>query len=284
MGLLDGKVALITGGAQGMGRAHALASAREGADVILFDVARQLEGVPHPMSDEETLNQTVKDVEALDRRVVSRIGDVRSQADLDAVVAEGLQAFGKIDILIANAGIYTNSLFWEMSEEVWNQTVDINLNGVWRSAKAVAPHMIERQSGSIVITSSVAGFEPQMFSSHYVAAKHGLVGLMKSIALELAPYGVRCNTIHPAAVDTPLANHPVAWEIVTGRVGGTQEEFREGVRHFHALKGASLTPPEDIADAAVFLNSHLARSITGAALPVDAGHMVLTGHNHAPTL
>lgn len=284
MGLLAGKVALITGGAQGMGRAHALACAREGADVILFDVARQLDGVEHPMSNPDTLAATAKEVEALDRRVLTHIGDVRTQQDLDTAVAAGLAEFGHIDILIANAGIWTKGRFWELSEEAWNQTVDINLSGVWRSAKAVAPHMVERQSGSIVITSSINGLEPGMDYAHYVAAKHGLVGLMKNIALELAQYGVRCNSIHPAATNTPMANYQAAWDLLAGHPGGTEEDMIRGVRHFHALKGAALIPADDIADAAVFLNSDLARSVTGAALPVDAGHMILTGHNHAPAL
>ncbi len=284
MGLLEGKVAFITGGAQGQGRAHALACAREGADVVLLDVAKQLDGVGHPMASPEILAETVAEVEKLDRRAVSRIGDVRSQADVDAAVAEGLATFGKIDILIANAGIWTKGRFWELTDETWNQTLDINLSGVWRSAKAVAPHMIERQSGSIVITSSINGLEPGMDYAHYVSAKHGLVGLMKNIALELAPHGIRCNSLHPAAVNTPMANYQAAWDLLAGHEGGTEEDMIAGVRHFHALKGSTLIEPEAIADAAVFLNSDLARSITGATLPVDAGHMILTGHNHAPTM
>ncbi len=282
MGLLDGKVAFITGGAQGMGRAHALASAREGADIILFDVATQLDGVEHPMSDPEILAATAKEVEALDRRVLIYQGDVRSQAALDDAVAQGIETFGKIDILIANAGIWTKDRFWEISEERWNQTLDINLNGVWRSAKAVAPHMISRGEGSIVMVSSINGLEAGMDYAHYVTAKHGVVGLMKNVALELAPYGIRCNSIHPAAINTPMANYQAAWDLLAGHEGGTEADMLFGAAHFHALKGASLLPAESVADAAVFLNSHLARSVTGTTLPVDAGHMILTGHNHAP--
>jgi len=282
MGLLEGKVAFITGGAQGMGRAHALASAREGADVVLFDIAEQLPGVGHPMSTPDDLAATAKEVEALGRSVLAVQGDVRSQEALDQAVTQAISDLGHIDILIANAGIWTKGRFWELSEETWSQTIDINLTGVWKSAKAVAPHMIERQRGSIVITSSINGLEPGMDYSQYVAAKHGLVGLMKNIALELAPYGIRCNSVHPAAVNTPMANYQAAWDLLAGHEGATEDVMLEGARHFHALKGATLLPPEDVADAVVFLNSDLARSVTGVTLPVDAGHMILTGHNHAP--
>jgi SDR family mycofactocin-dependent oxidoreductase len=282
MGLLEGKVAFITGGAQGMGRAHALASAREGADVVLFDVAAQLPGVEHPMSNPEILAATAKEVETLDRRVLTFHGDVRSQSALDAAVEQAVVELGKVDILIANAGIWTKAPFWQMSEEQWTQTIDVNLNGVWRSAKAVAPHMIARGEGSIVMVSSVNGLEAGMDYANYVAAKHGVVGLMRNVALELAPHGVRCNSIHPAAVNTPMANYQAAWDILAGHEGGTEEEMLFGAYHFHALKGATLLPSDDIADAAVFLNSHLARSITGVTLPVDAGHMILPGFNHAP--
>ncbi len=282
MGLLDGKVAFITGGAQGMGRAHALASAREGADVVLFDVAGQLPGVNHPMSNPEILAATAKEVEALDRRVLSVQGDVRSQAALDEAVERAIAELGKIDILIANAGIWTQAPFWQMSDEQWNQTIDVNLSGVWRSAKAVAPHMISRGEGSIVMVSSINGLEPGMDYANYVAAKHGVVGLMRSVALELAPHGVRCNSIHPAAVNTPMASYQGAWDILAGHEGGTEEEMLFGAYHFHALKGATLLPAESVADAAVFLNSHLARAITGVTMPVDAGHMILPGFNHAP--
>jgi NAD(P)-dependent dehydrogenase (short-subunit alcohol dehydrogenase family) len=177
MGLLDGKVVFITGGAQGQGRAHAIASAREGADVAVLDVSRQLPGVEHPMGTPEGLAETARLVEALDRRVLTFEGDVRSQSDLDKAVARTITELGAVDAVIANAGIWTRAPFWEMTEEAWLQTIDVDLNGAWRTVKAVAPHMIERQSGSIVITSSGHGLEPGPDYANYVAAKHGLVGL-----------------------------------------------------------------------------------------------------------
>lgn len=283
MGLLEGKVALITGAARGQGRAHAVSSAREGADVILFDVAAPIHGIPYPAATADELAQTAKMVRDSGGRAVAVTGDVRSQADLDSVVARGIEEFGRIDILIANAGVWSRAPFWQMTEEAWSQVVDINLSGVWRSVKAVAPHMIERQSGSIVIISSVNGLEPGDGHAHYSASKHGSLGLMKTIALELAPFGIRCNAISPAAVDTPMTANQAVWDMTAGRPGGTPEEQIESVYHFHALKGRTLLPPEVVADAALFLNSRLAGSVTGAVLPVDAGHLILPGYNHRPT-
>ena len=282
MGMLDGKVALITGGARGQGRAHALTSAREGADVVLVDIADQLETVPYRMATPDDLAETVHQVEALDRRALAVPADVRDQGQLDEAVSRGIAEFGKIDILIANAGIWTQGPFWELSDQSWDEMIGVNLTGVWKSAKAVAPHMIERQSGSIVITSSVNGLEPGMNYAHYVAAKHGVIGLMKNIALELAPYGVRCNSINPGAIKTPMTDHQGAWDMFAGHEGGTEADMIEGGYHFHALRGRSFLPPQVIADTALYLNSDLAAAVTGVTIPVDADHMLLTGVNPAP--
>jgi SDR family mycofactocin-dependent oxidoreductase len=282
MGLLDGKVALITGGARGQGRAHALTSAREGADVVLVDIADQLETVPYAMATADDLGETVRQVEALDRRALAVTADVRDQGQLDEAVRRGIAEFGKIDILIANAGIWTQGPFWELSEQSWDEMIGVNLTGVWKSAKAVAPHMIERQSGSIVITSSVNGLEPGLNYAHYVAAKHGVIGLMKNIALELAPHGVRCNSINPGAIKTPMTDHQGAWDMFAGHPGRTEADMLEGGYHFHALKGMTFLPPEVIANTALYLNSELAAAVTGVTIPVDAGHMLLTGVNPAP--
>ncbi|MET4165827.1 MULTISPECIES: mycofactocin-coupled SDR family oxidoreductase [Gordonia] len=282
MGLLDGKTVLITGGARGQGRAHALTSAREGADVILLDITRQLDSVEYPLATADDMTETVRQVEALDRRALTFDADVRDQTQLDDAVAAGITEFGKIDVLIANAGIWTRAPFWEMSEQMWSDMMDVNLTGVWRSAKAVAPHMIERQSGSIVITSSVNGLEPGMNYAHYVATKHGVIGLMKNIALELAPHGIRCNSINPGAIRTPMTDQQGAWDMFAGHEGGTPDDLIEGGYHFHALKGHSFMPPEVIANTALYLNSDLAASVTGVTIPVDAGHLLLTGVNQEP--
>lgn len=192
----------MTGAARGQGRAHALTLARHGADIIAVDIASQIDSAPYGLSTPDNLAQTASDIEALDRRVLGVQADVRSQDQLDAAVSRGLAEFGQIDILIANAGIWAMAPFWEITETQWADMIGTNLSGVWRSAKAVAPHMIERKTGAIVMTSSVNGLEPGMNYAHYVTAKHGVIGLMRNVALELAPHGIRCNAISPGAIDT----------------------------------------------------------------------------------
>jgi NAD(P)-dependent dehydrogenase (short-subunit alcohol dehydrogenase family) len=267
MGMLEGKVALITGGGMGMGRAHAVASAREGANVIIVDVAE-------PQSVE--VARTVSLIEEQGRKAVAIQADVTSQQQMDNAVAEGIAQLGQIDILIANAGTFTMGTFWETTEESWDKIIGINLTGAWKSAKAVAPHMIERQSGSIVLISSVNGLEPEDNYTSYVAAKHGVIGLMKNIAKELAPQGIRCNAICPGVVDTPMANGVYAGQ------GGTRADMIEDGYHYSALKGTSVLSPDDVANTALYLNSELASKVTGVAIPVDAGHLLLSGINSNP--
>jgi SDR family mycofactocin-dependent oxidoreductase len=284
MGLLEGKTALITGAARGMGRAHALTCAREGADVVLVDAPGQLSSVPYPLGTEEELRETAALVEKEDRRALVVPGDVRSQADLDGAVSLALSELGRIDILIANAGVWYTQNFWELSETAWSETIETNLGGVWRSAKAVAPTMIDQGSGSLVLTASINGLESGPTYAHYAASKHGVIGLMKSLAVELAPHGIRCNALCPGPTRTPMTNQQAAWDLFAGHPGGTEEDMLRAGYNFLALKGVNWLTPQAQADAALFLNSDLAASITGVALPVDAGHLVLPGHNPAPVL
>jgi SDR family mycofactocin-dependent oxidoreductase len=283
MGMLDGKVAFITGGARGQGRAHAVTCAREGAEVIIVDVLNQLPSVAYPLATQADLDETVRQVEEHDRRAVAIRADVRSQRELDAAVAAGIAEFGGIDILIANAGVWTLGSFWELTEEQWEEMLAVNLTGVWKSAKAVAPHMIGRGSGSIVITASVNGLEAGQYTAHYVAAKHGVIGLMKNIALELAPYGIRCNAISPGAIKTPMTSHQGALDMFAGHPGGTEDDMTEAGHHYTLLKGTSFLDPQVIADTALYLNSDLAATVTGVTIPVDAGHLVLSGYNPTST-
>ena len=175
---LIGKVALVTGAARGQGRAHALALAAAGADIIATDICKPIASAPYDLATPDDLAQTVAEVEKLDRRVVSMECDIRSSAALDAAVAAGLDQFGKIDILIANAGIWALGRLWELTDEQWQDVVDTNLTGAWRSVKAVVPAMIGNGGGSIVLTSSVNGLKAGAGMTHYVAAKHGVLGLM----------------------------------------------------------------------------------------------------------
>jgi SDR family mycofactocin-dependent oxidoreductase len=281
-GLLEGKVAFITGAGRGQGRAHATTCAREGADVILVDVAEPFESLDYETATPEDLAETVRQVEALDRRALAVEADVRSQAQLDDAVARGIAEFGQIDILIANAGIFSDAPFWKLTEQKWDEMIAVNLTGVWKSAKAVAPHMIERQAGSMVLISSTNGLEPGRNYAHYTAAKHGVVGLMRTIALEVARFGIRCNSVHPGAIDTPMTNRPIAFDMYAGHPGGTYDDFLNAGYAFHALKGKPFMPAQVIADAALFLNSDLAGAITGVTLPVDAGHLLIPGINMSP--
>jgi SDR family mycofactocin-dependent oxidoreductase len=282
MKLLEDQVVLVTGAARGQGRAHAIASAEQGADVVLLDLVAEVATVGYPMPTSDELTRTAKEVEALGRRAISVVGDVRSQSVLDDLVDRGISELGKIDAVVANAGIWAQGPFWEMTEAQWDEMIAINLTGVWKTAKAVAPHMIERQCGSIVMISSVDGYEAGVDYVHYTAAKHGVVGLMKNAALELAPYGVRCNAIAPGAVDTKMLDNQPAYDMISGHPGGTREDLIEGGHHYNAMKGVALLDPMDIANAAVYLHSHLASRVTGHMITVDAGHTLLKGYNHNP--
>ncbi|MBW0088648.1 mycofactocin-coupled SDR family oxidoreductase [Pseudonocardia sp. KRD-184] len=282
MGLLQDRVVLITGGARGQGRAHAMRSAQEGADVVLVDITEPVAGTAYRTATAEDMDETVAQVEKEGRRAVAVTGDVRSQQDMDTAAERAVAEFGRIDALVANAGIWSLRPLLELDEQTWSDMIDINLSGVFRSVRATIPHMVERGSGSIVITSSINGLEPANEYAHYVSAKHGLIGLMRNVALEGAPHGVRANAVSPGFIDTPMTDNQRAYDMVGGHEGATREERNEGAYGFHALRGAGALPPEDVADVAVFLNSDLARSVTGTVIPVDAGHMVLPGMNPAP--
>jgi NAD(P)-dependent dehydrogenase (short-subunit alcohol dehydrogenase family) len=176
----------------------------------------------------------------------------------------------------------TGGAVHEIRRETWQEVIDINLTGVWQSVKAVVPHMIERQQGSIVIISSVNGLEGGSFSPQYTAAKFGLVGLMKSIALQLGPHGIRANSVHPGAILTDMTNNQDMYDRISGHEGGTYDEYLAGGKRYGILKGSGYLPPEVIADATLFLNSALASNITGISLPVDSGHLAMPGINLDP--
>jgi SDR family mycofactocin-dependent oxidoreductase len=282
MGLLDGKTVFITGGGRGQGRAHAVVSAREGADIVFVDTTKPFDTVPYPSTTADDMAETVQQVEALDRRVLSIEADVRDQGALDAAVASGIAEFGKIDCLIANAGIWTLGPVAEMSREQWQEMIDINLTGVWQTVKAVVPHFIERQQGSIVMTSSVNGLEGGPFFSHYAAAKFGVVGLMKSIAVELGPQGIRANTVNPGTILTGMTDNQQGYDMMAGHANGTRDDLMAAGRSYGILKGSGFMNPEVIANAAAFLNSSMASNVTGVTLPVDSGHLAMAGINMDP--
>lgn len=279
MARMDGKVALITGAARGQGRSHALTLAREGADVVAFDLASQVEGVPYPMSTEDDLRQTVEGVEALGRRALAFRGDVRSQSDLDAAVAAGIRELGQIDVVIANAGIWSLGPFHELDDQEWITSFEINTLGVLRTIRAARSHLISRRAGSIIVTSSVLGLEGSRLSGHYVASKHAVSGLAKTVALELAPYGIRCNTVNPGSIDTPMLRWQGAYDLFAGGEGlGSEATMTLPERlPTHLLADRRLLPAAAVSNAVLYLASDESSDVTGVEIPVDAGHMVMPG-------
>ncbi len=274
MDRLRGKVALITGAARGQGRSHAVRLAQEGADIIAVDVCQTLASTPYWGATAEDLAQTAKEVEALDRRVLTRTVDVRDSAALDAAVAEGLSEFGHLDIVCANAGIASFAPAWELTEDVWQEMLDVNLTGVWRTAKATIPTMIAQGTGgSIVLTSSIAGLIAFPQLAHYTAAKHGVTGLMRTLALELAPYGIRCNSVHPTTVDTPMISNEAVYSLFLGGLAGaTRADAEVGMKAMNALP-IPWVEAVDISNAVLWLASDEARYVTGTTQVIDAGAM-----------
>ncbi|GAA4482008.1 mycofactocin-coupled SDR family oxidoreductase [Rhodococcus olei] len=274
-GRLAGKVALITGAARGMGRAQAVRFAEEGADIVAVDVCGPVTHSTTPGASSADLAETVAAVEGLGRKIVAFEADVRDQQALSSAVDRGVTALGRLDIICATAGVSSSGRSVEMPEERWQTMLDVNLTGVWRTCKAGIPHVVAGGAGgSIVLISSIAGLRGLVSVGHYTAAKHGVVGLMKALAGELAPHSIRVNTIHPANTRTTMIQNPAAMKTVRpDRENPTQEEFEEALASMHLLPVAMLEP-RDIANASLFLASDEARFITGVTLPVDAGHCV----------
>jgi SDR family mycofactocin-dependent oxidoreductase len=272
MGRMDGKVAFITGAARGQGRSHALRLAEEGAEIIAVDLCRPVETVPYEMPNADDLAETAKLVEDLDRRIVAREADVRDLGQLQAVVQEGISEFGHIDVVCANAGIGTVAPAMEMEEQTWQEMIDINLTGVWKTIKAaVAPMMERRQGGAVIITSSVAGLMGYPNLGHYVAAKHGVVGLMRTLTQELAPYMIRVNTVNPTTVDTKMVMSDFFYRLVRPDLENpTREDMAEAFTGLNALP-IPWVDPIDISNAVLFLASDESRYVTGLTMTVDAG-------------
>jgi (+)-trans-carveol dehydrogenase len=275
MGRVEGRTAFITGAARGQGRSHALRLAEEGADIIAVDICAQMESVPFPMARPEDLEETVALVEALDRRIVAASADVRDPASLDRVLTEGMAAFGRLDIVCANAGIASHGTLGTMSERTWQDVIDVNLTGVWHTCKAAIPHIVAGgRGGSLILTSSTVGIRAIANLGHYGAAKHGVVGLMRTLALELAPDMIRVNSIHPTSVDTDMIHNADMYSLLMPGVERPTRALSAPV--FESLNALPIpwVEPRDISNAVLFLASDEARYITGVALPVDAGSII----------
>jgi len=213
-GRVEGKVALVTGAARGQGCSHAITLAREGADIIAVDIEGQVDSVPYPMSTPEDMARTVKEVEAFDRRIVATKADVRDFDALKQAFDDGVAQLGRLDIVSANAGIVSYSPLDDLPEQTWQDVIDTNLTGVWHTAKAAIPHLrAGGRGGSMVLTSSDAGLKPYQNSGHYTAAKHGVIGQMQTLAVELAVDRIRVNSIAPTQVDTPMLMNPASYRL-----------------------------------------------------------------------
>ncbi|WP_236791997.1 mycofactocin-coupled SDR family oxidoreductase [Amycolatopsis sp. GM8] len=264
----DGKVAFITGAARGQGRAEAVRLAREGADIIAIDICAPLETVTYELATKQDLEETARLVTGLGRRIVAREADVRDLDSLTAAVTDGVTELGRLDVVIANAGITVGGMVWEHTAKMWQETIDVNLTGAFNTIKAALPTMIEQGTGgSIVLTSSVSGLKGSPFHAAYVASKHGLVGLMRAVANEVGQFGIRVNSVHPGTVNTKLRPKEML---------GLIDKYRDSLSvGYQNVLPAQASEPEDVANAVAWLSSDEARHITGQTLPVDLGRTIL---------
>lgn len=267
MGQFDGKVVYITGIARGQGRKYATRFAAEGARIIGCDLAAAAsEYTRYPSSTPEDMAETERLVAEAGGELFARVGDVRDLAFQQQLVADGVEHFGgRLDIVVANAGICNWGRLWEIDEQQWNDTIEVNLTGYWKTLKAAIPHMLAAgNGGSITLLSSVAGLKAMPVQAPYSASKHGVVGLAQTAAKELGQHGIRVNTVHPYGVLTPMG----------GKDEGAHEVFNtmpEFLPHFEPILGLGMAKTDDIADSVLFLSSEQARTITGTTFTVDMG-------------
>ena len=273
---LDGRVAFITGAARGQGRAHAIRLANDGADIIAIDICRPVsDTITYPLATSEELAETVRDVEATGRKVLAREVDIRDLAALQKVVADGIEQFGRLDIIVANAGVLSWGRMHEMSEEQWDTVIDINLNGTWRTIRAAVPAMIEAgNGGSIIIVSSSAGLKATPGNGHYSASKHGLVAMTNALAIELGEFGIRVNSIHPYSIETPMVEKKAMMDL-----------FAKYPNYVHSFAPMPYQPvnrqskkglmefmmPEEVSDVVAWLASDGSATISGSQIAVDRG-------------
>ena len=260
----EGKVAFITGAARGQGRAEAVRLASEGADIIAVDVCEEFESTSYAGATAADLAEAVAAVEGLDRRIVASKTDIRDFDALSSALEAGVAELGRLDVVIANAGICSAAMSWKITPEQWRETLDVNLTGTFFTVKAAVPILLEQGTGgSIVMTSSVAGLRGLPFLAHYAASKHGIVGLCRSMANELGQFGIRVNSIHPHGVETGM--QPNDMMALLGEYGATLGPI------FMGTLPDPMSQPEDIAAAVAWLASDEARHVTGIQLPVDLG-------------
>lgn len=278
----SGKVALVSGGARGQGREIARRLAAGGADIATFDLCAAPATSQYAGATEADLLETVSIVEELGQRCTHRVLDVRDREGVAAFVDDVVNKFGQLDIVCANAGLVTWVPFLDLTAEQWAEVIDINVTGVFNTVQPALRHMVRRKSGSVVLTSSVNGVEPGESIGHYTVSKHAVLGLMKNLALEFGPHGVRVNAVLPSAVNTVMGNNSTNLKWIFGRDDATEDDYLDATRQWHILRNTPALTPDVVADAISWLVSDEAQRMTGVALPVDGGHLVLPGFNHNP--
>jgi SDR family mycofactocin-dependent oxidoreductase len=271
-------VAFITGAARGQGRAHAVRLAKDGADIIAIDICRPVsDTITYPAATSDELAETVAAVEAAGRKVLAREVDIRDLAALQKVVADGIEQFGRLDIVVANAGVLSWGRMHEMSEEQWDTVIDVNLNGTWRTVRAAVPAMIEAgNGGSIIIVSSSAGLKATPGNGHYSASKHGLVAITNALAIEVGEFGIRVNSIHPYSIETPMVEKQAMMELFT-KFGNYIHSFSpmpvQPVNHSSKKGLQEFMAPEEVADVVAWLAGDGSATISGSQIAVDRGAM-----------
>jgi (+)-trans-carveol dehydrogenase len=273
MSKLEGKVAFITGAARAQGRSHAVRLAEDGADIVAVDLCADVETVPYPLGTVDELAETAKLVEAAGRRCATATADIRSLEQLGAAVDLAKETFGQIDILVSNAGIWSGSTdSWSLDEETWQTMIDINLTGQWKTAKAVIPTMIEGGTGgAITITSSTIGLKATTGNVHYTSAKHGVIGLVRTLAHELAPHNIRVNAVCPTTVNSPMITNDALYSLFRPDLESPSLADAEPGLNDLNLLDVSMMEPAEVSAAISWLVSDDARYVTGIALPIDAG-------------
>lgn len=265
----SGKVAFVTGAARGQGRNHAIRLAQEGADLILVDLAKDVETIGYDMATPDDLAETVRRVHALGRRVVWAQADVRDTEAMSAIVARGVAELGRLDIVIANAGVASSLPITEMTDAHWDAVIDINLTGVFKTIRAAAPHL--QAGASVIIISSIGGLVGLANNTHYSASKHGVIGIMRALAAEFGPRSIRINTVNPTNVDTRMLFNESIYKLFRPELPApTRDDIMDIVRGMHIMP-TGWVEVDDVSNAVLFLASDEARFITGITLPVDAG-------------
>jgi (+)-trans-carveol dehydrogenase len=272
IGELDGRVALITGAARGVGREVALGLAEAGADIILIDRCQPLASASYEMASASNLEAVRKEIEAKGRRCLAFEADVTDMESMQSTVEAAVAAFGSIDVVVPNAGIFTWGRLWELSERQWDETIDVNLKGTWITLKVTVPYLIGRGWGRVICVSSTAGLRSFPNISHYVASKHGVVGLARSLALELGAHGITVNVVCPSRMKTPMVTYQEYYDAFAGP--GATEDQLDAVSRSELILPMDTVPVTTVRDAVLWFASEAAHCVTGVALPVDAGEVI----------